>query len=260
MILAAGMGERMGSQTTSIPKPLLEVGGRPVIEWALEYLGAYGVSDVVINVSHHQEQIVEYVGEEFTTAGGKEIAVAYSREKEPLGAGGGLKKAEALLRKGGDEFIVLNAVVIIDANLHDIVEAHREAGADVTMVLRDDLDVDGYGAVLVDNKNNIRDIRGHAGVHSGPNDKKLMFTGLQVLSNRVFDYLPGAIEGGDIDTVPFSSTTADAFPRMIADGLTVQGFVHEGLWGKIETPTGYAALESLIAEYGIEHFIDVQKK
>ena len=94
MLLAAGYGTRLKPLTDHTPKPLVPVAGRPIIEYALDKLRAYGIEEIVINVSHLKGQLVEYF------AAQNKFHVTISEEAEPLETGGGLKKAAPFL---GDE-------------------------------------------------------------------------------------------------------------------------------------------------------------
>ncbi len=94
MLLAAGYGTRLKPLTDRTPKPLVPVAGRPMIEYALDKLRAYGIGEIVINVSHLKAQLVDYFAAE------KKLRVTISEEAEPLETGGGLKKAAPFL---GDE-------------------------------------------------------------------------------------------------------------------------------------------------------------
>lgn len=94
MLLAAGYGTRLKPLTDHTPKPLVPVAGRPMIQYALDKLRAYGIEEIVINVSHLKAQLVDYFAAE------KNLRVTISEEAEPLETGGGLKKAEPFL---GDE-------------------------------------------------------------------------------------------------------------------------------------------------------------
>jgi len=94
MLLAAGYGTRLKPLTDHTPKPLVLVAGRPMIEYALDKLRAYGIEEIVINVSHLKAQLVDYFSAE------KNLRVTISKEVEPLETGGGLKKAAPFL---GDE-------------------------------------------------------------------------------------------------------------------------------------------------------------
>ena len=109
MILAAGRGERMGALTDHVPKPLLEAGGRPLIEHQILRLAAAGHRDIVVNLAWLGEQIAARLGD--GSAYG--VRVRYSREPEgALGTGGGIRRALPLL--GEERFAVVNSDVWSD--------------------------------------------------------------------------------------------------------------------------------------------------
>ncbi|MGH7977232.1 MAG: sugar phosphate nucleotidyltransferase, partial [Limisphaerales bacterium] len=87
MVLAAGYGTRLLPLTEQMPKPLVPVAGKPMIEYALDKLVACGIEEVVVNVSHHKEQLMDYL------SAFKSLSFKISEEAEPLETGGGLKKA-----------------------------------------------------------------------------------------------------------------------------------------------------------------------
>ena len=104
MVLAAGYGTRLKPLTDAVPKPLVPVAGRPMIDYALEKLQVYGVSRVVINVSHLKDQLGAHL------AGRKNLSIQISEEAEPLETGGGLKKAQLLL--GDKPVFVINSDIL----------------------------------------------------------------------------------------------------------------------------------------------------
>ena len=104
MVLAAGYGTRLKPLTEQMPKPLVPVSGRPMVEYALDRLLAYGIEEVVVNVSHHKEQLMDYLSKF------KELSFKISEEAEPLETGGGLKKALPLL--GNDPIFTINSDII----------------------------------------------------------------------------------------------------------------------------------------------------
>ena len=108
MILAAGRGERLRPLTDTVPKPLVEVGGKTLIAWHLERLAATGVRDVVINISHLAEAVVRHVGDGAAFG----LRVVWSREVQPLETAGGLAHARALL--GDDAFLLVNADIYVE--------------------------------------------------------------------------------------------------------------------------------------------------
>ncbi|HXE41517.1 MAG TPA: sugar phosphate nucleotidyltransferase, partial [Candidatus Baltobacteraceae bacterium] len=109
MVLAAGYGVRLKPLTDTMPKPLVPVAGKPMIEYALDKLLAYGIEEVVVNVSHHKEQLIQYLAQF------KCLSFKISEEVEPLETGGGLKKAEKYF---GDEplFTINSDIIWFDEN------------------------------------------------------------------------------------------------------------------------------------------------
>jgi MurNAc alpha-1-phosphate uridylyltransferase len=104
MVLAAGYGTRLKPLTDRMPKPLIPVAGKPMIEYALDKLRAYGIREVIINVSHLKEQLTAYL----SAVNG--LTIKISEEAEPLETGGGLKKALPLL--GNDAFFTINSDIL----------------------------------------------------------------------------------------------------------------------------------------------------
>jgi MurNAc alpha-1-phosphate uridylyltransferase len=109
MILAAGRGERMGALTAAQPKPLLTIGGRPLIEHHVARLAACGVTELVINLSYRGSQIREHLGNGSRFG----VSIAYSEEGEPpLETAGGIVHALPLL--GREPFLLVNSDVFTD--------------------------------------------------------------------------------------------------------------------------------------------------
>ena len=104
MLLAAGYGTRLKPLTDHTPKPLVPVAGRPMIEYALDKLRAYGIREIVINVSHLKAQLVDYC------AAQKNLRITISEEAEPLETGGGLKKAASFL--GNEPVFAINSDIL----------------------------------------------------------------------------------------------------------------------------------------------------
>jgi len=111
MILAAGRGERLRPLSDRLPKALALAGGRPLIAWLLERLAGAGFREVVVNVSHLGAQIEAHLGDGAAFG----LAIAYSREAEPLESAGGIAQARALL--GGAPFVLVNADVYSELDL-----------------------------------------------------------------------------------------------------------------------------------------------
>ena len=116
MILAAGFGERMRPLTDHTPKPLLRVADVPLIDYHIRALAAAGFTELVINVSHLAQQIVEHCGDGSRWG----LSIAYSREHEPLETAGGIHRALPLL--GEQPFLVINADVWIDYPFDELMD------------------------------------------------------------------------------------------------------------------------------------------
>jgi MurNAc alpha-1-phosphate uridylyltransferase len=104
MVLAAGYGTRLLPLTEKMPKPLVPVAGKPMMEYTLDQLVAYGIEEVVVNVSHHKEQLIQYLSQF------KCLSFKISEEAEPFETGGGLKKAEKFF--GKEPLFTINSDII----------------------------------------------------------------------------------------------------------------------------------------------------
>ena len=104
MVLAAGYGTRLKPLTDRMPKPLIPVAGKPMIEYALDKLWTYGIREVIVNVSHLKDQLTAYL------SAFNDLTIKISEEAEPLETGGGLKKALPLL--GNEPVFIINSDII----------------------------------------------------------------------------------------------------------------------------------------------------
>lgn len=224
MVFAAGQGTRLRPTTERIPKALVPVAGRPMIEYALLLLRYYGIGEIIINLHHFGAQIETRLGD------GKSLGlkITYSREQELLDTGGGLLKAKSFLHDG--TFIVINTDALIDLNLAELIDFHREASAAATLVLRPDARADDYGSMDIDGRGRIcRFLDSKAPIEPVGAARKLMFTGVQIVEPRIFDYMDraGATEK--------FSTTKHTYPRMLVNGEALFGFCFDGFWQDLGT-------------------------
>jgi len=179
MVLAAGRGTRLAPLTTTIPKPLAPVGGRPFLEHILAFLHAGGVREVVINLHHLGHLIEQHVGDGRRFG----LSVRYSWEDPILDTGGGIKHAEPLL--AGEPFVVVNGDSLLELHLEEVVEAHRARGAIATLVVRPDPDASRYGLIELNDAGRVRRIVGVPRDVPGPL-RGFMFPGLHVFEPGEF--------------------------------------------------------------------------
>jgi N-acetyl-alpha-D-muramate 1-phosphate uridylyltransferase len=129
MLLAAGRGERLRPLTDTVPKALVEAGGKPLIAWHLERLGRAGFSEAVINLSHLGERIVERIGDGARYG----LRLHYSRERERLETAGGIANALPLL--GPAPFLLVNADVYCECDFAKLKKVElRERLAHLVLV------------------------------------------------------------------------------------------------------------------------------
>jgi len=224
MVFAAGLGHRLQPLTETIPKALVPVAGRPMIDYPLLLLRRYEVREIIINLHHLGDQIEAYLGD-----GAKfGLKIGYSKERELLDTGGGLLKAKPFLSEG--PFIVINTDVLIDLPLAEVIAFHEEKKSTATLVLRADELADQFGSMEIDSDERIdRFLHAKRPSASAIAGTKLMFTGVQILNPRVFDYMPT-----DEGAQKFS-TTKDIYPRMLVEEEPLYGFRFEGFWQDLGT-------------------------
>lgn len=228
MILAAGYGTRMRPLTDTLPKPLIPVEGKPLIDWCLEWLQQAGITQVVINSSYRAEQLEAHLA---TRA---EPRIHISREDgAPLETGGGIAKALPLL--GEQPFLTMNSDAIFPTTMtHPIaqLEAAWRDDLDFVMLLVEKRRAHGWegkGDFIMNEAGEIR--RPREG-----EDAPYIFTGVEIIHPRVFTGCP---------TGAFSlSRLWKQYER--ADGFhdRIRAVVHTGDWLNVGDLAGLAVAEA----------------
>ena len=133
MIFAAGLGTRLRPLTNDKPKALVEVGGVAMLERVINRLKSHGITEIVINIHHFGEKIIEFVKQHDNFG----ITIHISDERELLlDTGGGILKARQWL-DGNEPIIIHNADILTDFDLHKMVEQHINSNADATLLVAD---------------------------------------------------------------------------------------------------------------------------
>jgi len=226
MILAAGLGERMRPLTDNLPKPLIEVGGRSLIETILDRLEAAGVSEVVINLHYLGEMI------EAQLAGRQRPRIVFSREETRLETGGGVSKALPLL--GTDPFFAINGDVCwLDGctpALRRMADAWDDAEMDALLLMHPTVSAVGYdgpGDFILSPEGRLRRRREREVT-------PFVFSSIQMFHPRIFDDTP---EG------PFSH---NLIYDKAAETGRLWGLRHDGKWFHIGTPENLRDVEDAL--------------
>jgi NDP-sugar pyrophosphorylase family protein len=237
-ILAAGFGTRLWPLTEDRSKPAIPFHNRPLIAYSVEYLASHGIKDIIINLHHQPESIARALGDGSRLG----VKIEYSREEEILGTSGALDRVREQL--SGDDFVVINGKIVTDIDLSAAIEAHRRERAIATLVLKENTARERFSIVEVNQRGWITRFAGFPEPASEaalvearvitastwPEPSPLMFTGIQVLSPRIFDYIPHAC---------FSQSTVDVFPRAIEAGEPVIAHIAKGHWYEMSTLARY---------------------
>lgn len=229
MILAAGLGTRLRPLTDNRPKALVEVGGRTMLEITLSRLRSFDVREVIINVHHFADMILEYL----ETHDNFGMRIEVSREEVPLDTGGGLKKAASFFLQDSDglerPFILHNVDVISTIDLRRMAQFHTENHALATLAVQE-RETSRY--LLFDEQLQLCGRRsGHDQknelVRSSQSAQALAFSGIHIISPHLFGMM---IEEG-----VFSIITS--YLRLAALGEKILAFrADEYYWRDLGTP------------------------
>lgn len=187
MIFAAGLGTRLKPLTDTMPKALVNVAGKPLLLHVIEKLARNGFNDIVINVHHFSEQIVEYL--KANNNFGLNIAVSDETERL-LDTGGGIKKASHLLNDG-EPFLIHNVDILSNADLRQLYETHLRQGCDATLLVSQ-RKTSRY--LLFDQENRLQgwknettsEVKSPIADFQPDNYKKYAFSGIHIMSPSVF--------------------------------------------------------------------------
>jgi dTDP-glucose pyrophosphorylase/phosphoheptose isomerase len=233
MILAAGEGTRLRPLTEHCPKPMLPVGGRPLLEHLLKQLRRHGVTDVAINLHCQPEAVTNHFGD----GSGLGMKIAYSHEKELLGTAGALRRMASFL---DDTFLVLCGDLLTNADFTSLAEFHRWRGAVATTALHR---VEEPGrAGLVDAASDGRILRFEEKPPRSRRFTNLACAGIYVLEPSVLAEIP---EGRPSDL------GHDLFPCLIDKGLPVYGLEGVGQVLDIGSPERYALAQVMLPSLGL---------
>jgi NDP-sugar pyrophosphorylase family protein len=218
-ILAAGFGERLLPVTSYIPKPLLPIAGRPVLQTILERVSALPLKHIGMNLHHKKNAIKEWLNS--STFRGK---VRLFEEDQILGTGGALKNAEGFL--SGGMFLVHNADIVSDIDLVQLIEAHRTSGNVATLAVHD---FPKFNTVSVDREGLLTGIGGH--IIRKSSEDRMAFTGIAVYDREFLRFLPVG-----------ASSVVDAWMTALVSDSRIGTFNVSGCyWTDIGTPPAYAS-------------------
>jgi mannose-1-phosphate guanylyltransferase len=245
MILAAGKGTRLRPITYTMPKPMIPILQKPVMEFLVELLRQHGFDEIMVNVSHLANEIENYFrdGQRFG------VQIAYSFEGrieddgelvgEALGSAGGMRRIQDFSPFFDDTFVVLCGDALIDLDLTEVVKWHREKGSIATVVMKSvpREEVSSYGVVVTDESGRIKAFQEKPAVDEALSTS--INTGIYIFEPEVLNYIPSGREY-DIGS--------QLFPKLVEMEAPFYGKVMDFEWVDIgKVPDYWQAIRDVLS-------------
>ena len=232
MVLAAGYGTRMGELTEEMPKPLLPLQGRPLIEYVISNLAKHGFDQIVVNLHFMPGKVREFLGD----GSHWNVRIEYSEESELLGTAGGLKKMDAFFKQS-DAFLVHYGDILTNQDLAAMVKFHRQRQSLVTMLVHQR---PGSNSIVeMDEQQRV------IGFWERPDDQTRRRINSSWVNSAVCVCDPTVLElipDGTVCDLP-----RDVFPQLVSTGRLF-GFPLTGYRCAIDSPTRYVEANAAISE------------
>jgi NDP-sugar pyrophosphorylase family protein len=239
MILAAGQSTRLGELGAQLPKPMLPLCGRPLLEWTLERLGDCGFTEIVINLHHASAVIPSY----FRDGSAHGLAITYVHEPELLGTAGGVRNAREHL--GDDTFLVVYGDTVLDWDPRPMVREHVTHRPLATIAVAEVEDASQLGVVRFSSAGRIEAFMEKPGRR--PELGRWVNAGVYALEPTIFEWLP---EAG------FGDFGAHVFPVVLERGLPLRAYKRPSKLLVVDTPEQYWSAQRIWA--GPESHPDAQ--
>ena len=215
VILAGGKGTRLRPLTDKLPKSLVPLNGKPIVEYNIDLCKRYGIKNIILSVGHMANQIKDYYGDGSNFG----VNISYVEEDEPLGTAGCL---HLLKNRIHETFILMNGDELKDINLIKMYREHLEHNAKATIALTTVDDPSLYGVALLDGNKIVRFIE-KPKKEDAPS--KLINSGLYILEPGVIKIIPDG----------FSMIETDVFPKYAKEGM-LYGYPFSGQWYDTGSP------------------------
>lgn len=223
MIMAAGVGSRLDPLTQFVPKPLVPIANKPVMDILFENLLSIGIKDVIANTYYLSEQIIDrYSNNKYG------INFNYIKEETLSGTAGGLKKCQCFFDKN-ESFLVLSADGLSNADLEKGIEIHKNSNAIATIGIKKVPmeDVPHFGVVVTDNNGYITEFQEKPSIEQAKSN--FINTGIYIFDYKIFDYIPENT---------FYDFAKNVFPNLLAD-KQINTFEITEYWSDIGTLEQY---------------------
>ena len=222
VLMAGGSGTRLRPLTCDMPKPMVSILNRPIIEHILNLLKRYGIREVIATVHYLPDTIREYFGEGTDF----DMQIMYVvEEDQPLGTAGCVKNVEKML---DGTFLVISGDSVTDFDLAEAIAFHRQHDSHATLILRRVPEPMAFGVVITDEQHRICRFLEKPSTSEVFSDT--VNTGIYILEPSVLAFLQS--------NQP-SDFSNDLFPKLLAEGIPMYGYIADGYWCDVGSLEGY---------------------
>lgn len=230
MIMAAGVGSRLMPLTIDIPKPMIPMANRPLMENIVELLTHHGFDQIIANLHYHADRISEY----FLDGSLYGANMVYSRESELMGTAGGVKKCAWFL---DEAFVIVSGDALTDANLTYLIQEHKKKGALATIALKEVQEVEQFGIVITDDNGKINSFQEKPQPHAALSNTAN--TGIYIFEPEIFSYIPAN---------EFYDFGKQVFPHLVKIGAPFFGINITDYWCDVGNLATYQQAHADILE------------
>ncbi|WLR49840.1 sugar phosphate nucleotidyltransferase [Bacillus tianshenii] len=221
VILAGGKGTRLRPLTCNLPKPMLPIMEKPVLQHLIELLQRYHIKEAAVTVEYMSTSIKRYFGD----GEGFDVDIQYFEEKKPLGTAGAINSTQGFC---DETFLVISGDIVTDFDLAEGLAFHRKHGGVATVFSVEVAKPQEYGVIFSDENGKITDFEEKP--RRTNLQSRLVNTGVYIFNRRIFDYIPVGVEW-DI--------SRDLIPSLLAEGEPIYTYSSSAYWKDVGTTEQY---------------------
>ncbi len=227
-ILAGGEGTRLRPYTYNVPKPMLMLGGKPILQYVIENVRRAGIKDMVLTVGYKHEQVTSYFGDGSRFG----VKIEYSVEKEKMNTAGSILHFKGTVR---ETFAVVMGDHLTDLDMADMLRSHKKSGAIATIALYHKKQSLEYGVADLKDGTVV-------GFREKPMLEHFYNTAIYIFEPEIFDYIKAK-----------EDFAKDVFPRLLSSGKNINGYVFEGVWYDIGRVSEYERFVEMFNVSSLSH-------
>ena len=228
VLLVGGAGTRMRPLTYVVPKCLLPVGGKPLVERTIRYLEEYGFKEFILCVAYLKKQVMDAIGD----GRGLGVDVVYAESETPLGTAGQLKTAEPYL---DGTFLAMNGDIVTNLNIGHLVASHRKSAGIATLAVKKYGFKIPYGHITVDEGSRI------VAFAEKPTISYLANAGVYVMEPKLLSHIPRGVQ---------SSLETEVFPLLLSKGERINSYFEEANWADVGSMADFERVNDQVLASG----------